>query len=64
MQDINENTTLNDAIKIYPESVAVLGKYKLDTCCGGFQTIKEAAEAAGLDASAIVEELNMAMRKG
>ncbi len=38
-----ETTTLNEAIRLHPESVAVFREFGLDTCCGGAATIAEAA---------------------
>jgi regulator of cell morphogenesis and NO signaling len=42
-----ETTTLNEAIRLHPESLAVFKEYGLDTCCGGAATLAEAAARHG-----------------
>jgi regulator of cell morphogenesis and NO signaling len=42
-----DTMTLNDAIRLHPETVAVFNEFGLDACCGGAATIAEAAARDG-----------------
>ena len=40
--------TVNEALLAAPQVVAVLNRLGVDTCCGGTQTLAEAARSVGL----------------
>ena len=42
-------TTLADLVTARPELAPVLGRMGVDFCCGGSQTVAEAAAGAGFD---------------
>jgi regulator of cell morphogenesis and NO signaling len=55
--NVPPGTTINDMIRLYPETVRVFHAYGLDACCGGGLPVVEAATRHGLD----VEELLAAL---
>lgn len=55
---IDASWTVNDAIRVFPETVTVFNAFGVDSCCGGAATLEEAA----LDASADPGELISALR--
>ena len=46
-----------DVFKLYPETLPVLAKYKIDLCCGGRHSLKEVAEKHGIDLAQLLREL-------
>jgi regulator of cell morphogenesis and NO signaling len=59
---IPETMTLNDAIRLHPESVAVFNQFGLDACCGGAATIAEAAARDGAPLDELLRALEGAPR--
>ena len=49
--------TLADIARELPAAAAVFRRYRLDYCCGGGQSLRDAAAAAGVDARAVEREL-------
>ncbi|HEX7023962.1 MAG TPA: DUF542 domain-containing protein [Gemmatimonadales bacterium] len=45
---VTATTTVNELLRRYPASAAVLNRMAIDTCCGGGLSLEKAAEAAGL----------------
>lgn len=58
---ITKNMIVNDIIKKYPKTLAVFGKFKIDSCCGGGTSIEVAGKRDGADVDAMVKELNKAI---
>jgi iron-sulfur cluster repair protein YtfE (RIC family) len=54
----NEDMTLNEIMARWPETLEVLARYGLDTCCGGALPMREAAGRHGVEPADLVEELN------
>jgi regulator of cell morphogenesis and NO signaling len=54
---IPESMAVNDAIRLYPETIAVFNDFGIDSCCGGAEPIAEAARRDGAD----LEELLAAL---
>ena len=54
MRYINPSWTVNDLLRIIPESAATLNRMGIDTCCGGSLLVAEAAAAAGTTVEAIM----------
>lgn len=50
--------TLNEITSRWPATLEVLGRYGLDTCCGGALPLGEAAPKHGVDPDMVVRELN------
>jgi len=48
---------LGEIARELPGAAAVFRRYRLDYCCGGSQTLREAASAGGVDAREIEHEL-------
>lgn len=55
---ITQEMTVRDTVLQYPAASDVFKRLKIDFCCGGNRPIQEAAEARGLDAAAVVQQLN------
>ena len=51
------NQTLAEMARATPAATRVFLRHRLDFCCGGKRTLSEACERAGLDAAAIVREI-------
>ena len=58
---ITKEMIVNDIIKRYPKTLAVFGKFKIDSCCGGGTSIEIAGKRDGADVDAMVKELNKAI---
>ncbi len=49
--------TVNDLTRSIPETLRLLSKYGIDTCCGGARTLAEAAKDSGADLAALEREI-------
>jgi len=58
---ITKDLTVNDCIRLYPSTIGVFTKFKIDSCCGGAVSIEEAAIRDGADLEALMEEVNSAL---
>jgi regulator of cell morphogenesis and NO signaling len=54
---IAPDRSLGEIARELPGATAVFRRYKLDFCCGGGQSLREAAAAAGVDAGTVAREL-------
>lgn len=52
--------TVNEVLRTCPDSIVVLNRYGIDACCGGADTLAEAAEREGVDAAVLLDELRQA----
>lgn len=52
------DTSLGALARSIPGATRVFHEHKLDFCCGGKQTLRQAAQARGIDASAIEVQLD------
>ena len=57
---VTEDLVVNDCIKLYPKTIGIFTQFKIDSCCGGAVSIKEAAARDGADLDAILAALNEA----
>lgn len=55
--DLDVTITINELLRLMPESGAVLGRLGVDTCCGGSLTLTEAATSAGIPLAALRDAL-------
>lgn len=55
---LDAETTINELVRLHPETLPVLQAYGLDTCCGGPLSLAEAARRHGVG----TEELLGAVR--
>jgi iron-sulfur cluster repair protein YtfE (RIC family) len=53
-------TTVNEAIRLFPATVAVFNQFGIDACCGGAAPIQAAARRDGADPDALLTALNEA----
>jgi regulator of cell morphogenesis and NO signaling len=51
------NRTLGDIARANPAATRVFLRHRLDFCCGGQRTLREACERSGLDAGSVVSEI-------
>ncbi len=54
---VHADQSLADIARDLPGATVVFRRYKLDFCCGGNQSLREAAAAGGVDAGTIEREL-------
>ncbi len=57
MDALDMNTTLAELVTARPGLAAEFDRLGLDYCCGGQRTVRDAAEAVGLDHAAVLEAL-------
>lgn len=57
-------TILADIAATSLVAVRTLERYGLDYCCGGKQAIGDACSAKGLDATAVMQEIEQSLNKG
>lgn len=57
MNGFPDSLTVNDAIRLYPETVTVFNDFGIDACCGGAVPIAEAARRDGADLEALLAAL-------
>lgn len=55
---ITKDMVINDVVKMYPETLAIFSKFKVDSCCGGGQSIENTACADAVNVEALVRALN------
>ncbi len=58
MPIITEKMIINEVIQKYPASMKVFNRFKVDSCCGGAQSIKVTAELNGADLAGLMTALN------
>ncbi len=52
--------SVNKAIRLFPDTVAIFNQFGIDACCGGEASIAQAAERDGADAITLLGALNRA----
>lgn len=57
-EKITKQTIVNDAIKLYPNTIGVFSKFHIDSCCGGAASIEEAAKRDKADLDTLLKKLN------
>ena len=55
---IDTESTVNDVIRMYPESVSVFNELGIDACCGGDALLAEAARRDGVDVGSLLARLD------
>lgn len=58
---IDQHLTVNDVLRRHPDTLAVLNRFGVDACCGGGDTLAEAAEREGIELAQLLQELRRAM---
>ena len=60
--DVGATWTVNDTLLRYPSTVAVFNQFGVDACCGGANTIAEAARESKVNLDALLAALHDAAR--
>jgi regulator of cell morphogenesis and NO signaling len=60
--NIDPHLKIADLYRLYPETLPVLAKYRIDLCCGGRHSLEEVAAKHGIDLAQILRELEEAMK--
>ena len=55
---IDMGTTVNDVVRMYPESVSVFNQLGIDACCGGDASIADAARRDGVELGSLLARLD------
>jgi iron-sulfur cluster repair protein YtfE (RIC family) len=50
--------TVNEMIRLHPQTVEVFNRFGIDACCGGAVPVREAAVRDGADAVRLLEALD------
>lgn len=61
MPTITEDMTINSVVSKYPETMKVFNDHKVDSCCGGAESILTTANVAKADIPKLMEDLNKAV---
>ncbi len=63
MVTITEDMVINNVVNKYPESMKIFNDFKVDSCCGGAQSIATTAALNGANVPELIEALNKAVNK-
>jgi regulator of cell morphogenesis and NO signaling len=58
---ITGDMVINDVIRQYPATIAVFNAFRVDSCCGGGQSIERTSGADGVDVTSLLAALNAAV---
>ncbi len=58
---VSKDMTVNQVIKLSPKVIPVFNHFNIDSCCGGSDTLEEAAKKAKIDVETLIRELEKAM---
>jgi len=58
---MDKEKTLGDLVTAFPAAAQVLQRYRLDYCCGGKQSLREACAAGNVDVEAVLRDIEAAM---
>jgi regulator of cell morphogenesis and NO signaling len=61
---IDPTTTVNDLIRMYPDSVSVFNELGIDACCGGNASVAEAATRDGVEVETLLARLDAIIASG
>ena len=56
--EITEKSIINDVVKQHPQTLAVFTKYKIDACCGSYDSIEIGVKKVGSDINVLISELS------
>lgn len=54
---IEPDMTVNEVVRLYPESITVFNEYGIDTCCGGGVALSVAVQRDGADLGELLARL-------
>jgi iron-sulfur cluster repair protein YtfE (RIC family) len=55
---VTRDMVINDVIKKYPQTIAVFNQFRVDSCCGGGQSIDKTSTRDGVDVDLLMQALN------
>lgn len=58
---ISKDMTVNQVIKLNPKVIPVFNTFNIDSCCGGSDTLEEAARKAKVDVESLIKEIEKAV---
>lgn len=64
MVTITEDMTINDVVSKYPETLKVFNDFKVDSCCGGAESVATTAAVSNANIAELMEALNKTINKG
>ncbi len=64
MPTITMDMIINDVVNRFPETMEVFNNHKVDSCCGGAESIATTAAVSGVDIPKLMEALNRAVNGG
>lgn len=63
MPTLTKEMIINDVIRKYPNTMKVFSKFKVDSCCGGGESVETTANVSGADVPELMKELNAEVDK-
>ena len=63
-EPVHAGLTVNEAIRLYPATVAVFNAFGIDACCGGAAPLAQAAARDGADPEALLAAVRAAAGVG
>jgi regulator of cell morphogenesis and NO signaling len=64
MATLTKEMIINDVIRKFPNTMKVFSKFKVDSCCGGGESIDTTAKVGGADVPQLMIELNEEVDNG
>lgn len=61
---IDASLSINDVLLAHPATIAVFNAFGVDACCGGAQTVRDAASQDGIDLAQLLAALEGAAGGG
>lgn len=61
---INERLTVNELVARHPAALPVLNAFDVDSCCGGAESLAEAARSAQIPLDALLAGLEASVQRG
>ncbi len=58
---IDQELSVNEAMKRYPATMEIFNRFGIDTCCGGNASVTEAARRDGVDLDSLLEAIRDAV---
>ncbi|MFQ6111443.1 MAG: DUF542 domain-containing protein [Nitrospinota bacterium] len=59
---ITGEMVINDVIKSYPETIEVFNRFRVDSCCGGGESIERTATRDGVNVEELLKALNQKVK--
>ncbi len=63
MLTITKDITINDVVTKHPETLKVFNYFKVDSCCGGAESIATTAAVSNVNIPELMEALNKEVKK-